>query len=164
MNTISEPKMDEVELNPMRQQTMNFSADYSNLYIEQHQIANRGLTSDEAKIIACARLEWIFQMVRPALSEKFSEDDFVVLLDCYRADLFFPDQFNSLASDLCDHLGIDLDDYASSDSKGLIDKLRGLEPVQKVAMADALEQLWHRGLKSGLSIPEFLETIGIQLT
>jgi hypothetical protein len=154
---------DELDLNVMHQQTLSYSEGYEHRYIEQHQIESDGFTSEHAKSLACSRLQWTYQMVRPTLAGTFSESDFATLLDCYQGDLFFPDQFSSMASDLCDHLGIDLKDDGSSEIKMLLDKLLAVQPVQKMAMADAVEQIWHRGLKSGMSIPEFLETLGIQL-
>jgi hypothetical protein len=109
-------------------------------------------------------LEWLLRKTRPSLSGLLSESDVATLLDCYQEDIFFPDQFNSIASDLCDHLGIELDDYETSGITPLVDKLRRLNSAQRVTLADALEQVWHRGMKENLTPKEFLATLGIELT
>lgn len=56
-------------------------------------------------LLAAGRLDWLLQSTRPNLSGLFSEHDIATLLDCYQGDILYPDLFNSIASDLCDHLG-----------------------------------------------------------
>ena len=93
-----------------------------------------------------------------------SERDIATLLDCYQGDIFIPDQFNSIASGLCDHLSIELDEYETSFVAPLIAKLLSLDSAQRVTLADALEQAWHRGMKQqSMSIKGFFATLGIEL-
>lgn len=115
-------------------------------------------------LFAAARLDWLLRKTRPSLSGLLSEHDVIMLLDCFQDDIFLPDQFQSIASDLCDHLGIELDDYETSNVASLVDKLRRLNSVQRVALADALEQAWHRGMKQeNKSLKEFFATLDIDL-
>ena len=115
-------------------------------------------------LLAAGRLDWLLRQTRPSLSGLFAESDVSALMDCYQGDMFFPDQMNSIASDLCDHLGVELDAYANSSIGPLVDKLQGLSAVQRVALADALEQAWHRGLKQENKSPtEYFATLGINL-
>lgn len=115
-------------------------------------------------LLAAGRLDWLLQSTRPNLSGLFSEHDIATLLDCYQGDIFYPDRFNSIASDLCDHLGIELDDYETSFIAPLVHKLQNLEALQRVTVADALEQAWYRGMKQqSMSPKDFFATLGIEL-
>ena len=162
------------------EQAWMFSASYMASYLSEHTAVHmkvndegspRGdgktlhdLSSQVPALLATGRLEWLLRETRSSLSGLLSENDVATLLDCYQGDIFFPDQFNSIASDLCDHLGIELDDYETSDIASLVDKLRRLNSVQRVTLADALEQAWHRGLKENLTPKELLATLGIELS
>lgn len=116
-------------------------------------------------LLAAGRLDLLLQSTRPHLSGVFSERDVVTLLDCYQGGIFFPGQFNSISTDLCDHLGVEVDEYEASSIAPLVEKLLGLDAVQRVTLGDALEQAWHRGMKQqGLSPKDFFATLGIELT
>lgn len=146
------------------QQAWLFSLDFMAKYLVEHADNGSGLSSDNAALLAAARMGWLLEQTRPSLSGLFSEGDAVALMDCYQGDMFFPDQFDRIASDLCDHLGVELDGYATSSIGPLVDKLQGLSAVQRVALADALEQAWHRGMKQENKSPtEFFATLGINL-
>lgn len=85
------------------------------------------------------------------------------LMAVYQGDIFFPGRMNAIASGLCNHLGIEFD-YKISSLAPLIDKLCSLDTVQRLALVDALEQTWHRGMRKEKMEPrEFLESIGILL-
>lgn len=161
------------------EQAWLFSASYMASYLSEHTAVHRKVNDEGSPrgdsktlhdrslevpaLLATGRLEWLLRETRPSLCGLLSESDVATLLDCYQNDIFFPDQFSTIASDLCDHLGIDLDDYETSDIAPLVDKLRRLNPVQRVTLADALEQAWHRGLKESLTPKEVLATLGIEL-
>lgn len=160
-------------------QAWTFSHDYIASYLNEHSAepeeviedaneASGNAASDDsnfkvAALMAAGRLNWLLQKTRPSLSGLLSERDIVTLLDCFQSSMFFPDQFGSIASDLCDHLGVD--PYEPSCIAPLVAKLLGLHPIQRVTLADALEQTWHRGMKQeNMSPKEFLATLGIDLT
>lgn len=164
------------------QQAWTFTRDYIVNFLTEHPPEiltpdgkGEGELADELKLsydqsvkatalLAAGRLDWLLQSTRPNLSGLFSEHDIATLLDCYQGDILYPDLFNSIASDLCDHLGIELDEYEASSIAPLVEKLLGLDAVQRVTLGDALEQAWHRGMKQqGLSPKEFFATLGIEI-
>lgn len=141
-----------------------FSTCYMASYLQDHSDGGAGLSSDEAAMMAAGRLEWLLKETRPLLNGLFNEREVMVLLDCYQDGIFFPDQMNCIASDLCDHLGIELDAYETSGFAPLVDKLRRLTAIQRVTLADVLEQTWHRGMAVEQKQPkEFWASLGITL-
>jgi len=145
------------------QQAVLFSAELNSTYLRDHLKQSDGLTAAAAASLATSKLQWILQSTRRELSGLFDEAEIHTLMDCFQGELFFPDLFNSLASDLCGHLGIEFDDVEESEVAILANKLLELTPSQRATLADALEQAWHRGLKSGQSPKEFFATLGIAL-
>jgi hypothetical protein len=163
------------------EQAWMFSEHYMANYISEHAATHTG-TSDEdgvgadnkvpddqrvevPALLATARLHWLLQKARRSLSGLLSEHDVNILLDCYQGVVFFPDQFDSMASDLANHFGIDIDDYETSMIGPLVDKLIQLNSSQRLALADALEQAWHRGMNRENKSPKvFFATLGIDLT
>jgi hypothetical protein len=122
-------------------------------------------SSNVAALMAVGRLEWLLRETRPSLSERLSEQEVITLLDCFQGQIFSPGEFDCITSDLCDHLGVDFELYGTSNIAPLVDTLLDLSSIQKVALADALEQAWHRGVKrEGQSPKEFFATLGIDLT
>ena len=165
LNTVSHDRPFEVE------QAWMFSASYMASYLSEHTAVHmrdreEGIARDDGTfqdhslqvpaLLATSRLEWLLCETRPSLSGLLSDNDVATLLDCYQSEVFFPDQFNSMASDLCEHLGIELGDYKTSNIAPLVDKLRRLNPVQRVTLADALEQVWHRTQKESQTPKEVL--------
>jgi hypothetical protein len=113
--------------------------------------------------LATARLEWILRETRRELSGRFTSEEFWALLECYQGTVFFPDLFYSLASDLCDDCGVDLDAYETSSIAPLVSKLLALTPCQRATLADALEQAWYRGMQSCKSPETIFSSLGIKL-
>ena len=144
-------------------QALACSVGWNSAYLNDHLEQSPGLTATEAASLAVARLQWILKSTRSELSGLFNEVEIGTLLGCFQGELFFPDLFNCLASSVCEHLGIDFDDAGESEAAKLAAKLHGLTPSQRATLADALEQAWHRGLKSGQSPKVFFATLGIAL-
>jgi hypothetical protein len=118
-----------------------------------------------ALLAAAGRLEWLLREARPSLSGRLSERDVITLLDCYQGHIFSPDNFDYIPSDLCAHLGIELDLYGTSEIAPLVAKLLDLNAIQRLTLADALEQAWHRGMmQEGESPTEFFATLDINLS
>ena len=147
------------------QQALTLSIDGIAKYDEEHAVPSTGLDYQSAALLAAARLDYVLQATRPELSDTFDEGEINTLLDCYQGDNFFPDQFDSMDSDLCDHWGIEIDDFEDegSDIAELVSKLRSLSRVQRVVLADALEQAWHRGIKNETTPAEIFAGLGINL-
>lgn len=145
------------------QQALSFSEGWAESYTRDRVGGKMGFDEQTLGIMTSARLGWVLGYARQELKGLFSEADIVLLLNCYQDEVFFPDQFRSLASDLLDDLGYDVEDYHQQPIAPLIDKLRALTPVQRVALADALEQTWYRGLPAEKPVGEFLAKLGIEL-
>ena len=124
-----------------------------------------GRSSNVAALMAVGRLEWLLRETRHSLSGRLSEQEVGTLLDCFQGQIYSPGEFGCITSDLCDHLGVELQDYRTSSIAKLVETLLDLTAVQRLTLVDALEQTWHRGMdQEGLSPKEFLATLGIDLT
>lgn len=139
------------------------SAEYASAYLNEHTWASAGLAPEAASLLAVARLEWLLRAARRGLSGVFSERELHTLMNCYQADLFHPDMLRDLASPVCHDLGVELDEYESSSIRELVDKLLELTASQRLALADALEQAWHRSAEQGCSPREVFAQLGIEL-
>jgi hypothetical protein len=163
------------------QQAWMFSTSYIASYLNAHatqyakdgepdndaasKVTGDAKTFDVPAMMAAGRLDWLMRETRPSLSGRLSERDVGALLDCYQGQILSPDNFNCIASDLCDHFGIELDQYETSRISRLVETLLDLTAIQRVTLADALEQTWYRGMKQENTSPkEFLATLGIDLT
>ncbi|WP_157979299.1 hypothetical protein [Rhodoferax ferrireducens] len=142
-------------------QALRESLSLKSKYVVDH--VTTSLTPEHAMEIGCARYQFALEAARERLSWLFSVGELLVLIDCYRGYIFTPVRFSTMASDLCDHLDIDFSDYKLSMHKALIEKVHELELLLKIALADALEQLWRTGKKSQYEIVQFLRTLGIRL-
>ena len=152
-----------VALNPGIEDALEFSKDYTQKYLQEHASIENGVCEEAVMQLACARLQYGLERFRPQICGIFSEEEFMMLLDCNMDRFSSPDSFSAIPSTLCDHHGIELDAYESTHLKTLVNKLRDLNGLQFLALGDAMEQTWHRGLKSGQSVDAFLQTLGIKL-
>lgn len=150
----------------------NYVNEHAPILVEDMEDEDGTSNTDECEVqstlatalMAAGRLDWLLRKTRASLSGMFSEADVFALLDCNQGDIFYSSKFDRLASDLCDHLGIDLDDYETSHIALLVNKLRSLSSVQRVTLADALEQTWLHGVNQKSMTPvEAFETLGIDL-
>lgn len=144
-----------------RQQSWNASTRNMESYLCEHADNGAGLNSEEVALFATGRLDWLLRKTRPTLSGLFSEQDIIVLLNCFQGDLLPPNQVTRLASNVCHELGIEVDEYESTDIAPLINKLLELTSAQQVALADVLEQFFHHGLSGDMR--EFLSSMDIAL-
>ena len=144
-------------------QAMSYSCNNMHQYLDQHVNEALALDSDKAALMAAGRLGWLLQRIRPSLSALFTEAELELLLNCFRGGLFFPAQLHCIASDLCDDLGVELSRYKASDIAALVDKVKALTDAQRLTLADALEQAWHRGVQCNRAPKEVLRELGIEL-
>lgn len=144
-------------------QALIHSAPYASTYLREHTAADSGLTPETASLLATARLQWLLRAARRELSGVFSERELHTLLNCYLAPVFDPRAFRDLASPVCHSVGIEVDEYESFPIRELVDKLLRLTASQRVALADALEQAWHRRRERAWSPQEVLAQLGIEL-
>lgn len=145
------------------QQALTFSADWAERYTRERVGGKMAFDERTLGTMASARLEYVLECARRELEGRFCEAEIGLLLNCYQGEVFFPDQFRSFASDLLDDLGLNVETYDQEPIAPLIDKLRALTPAQRVALADALEQTWYRGIPEGTAVAEFFAELGIEL-
>lgn len=141
------------------QQALAFTADYAAAYVKAHSTA--GLSAERATLVAAGRLEWLLQRVRPTISGIFEINEISAILECYEDTLFFPDQFDDMPSDLLDHLADD-STLEHLPAPEVVQKVRKLTPVQRVTLADAIEQAWHRGIRAGGDWQSVFAELGIE--
>ncbi|WP_323139978.1 hypothetical protein [Massilia phyllosphaerae] len=137
---------------------------YMALYMDEHADNGAGLNIKKSALMAAGRLYWLLRETRPTLSGLFSEGDILTLLNCHQGNMFYPERMDKIESDLCDEFGVALDDAYEPTLGQLIEKLRSLNALQRMTLADALEQTWYRGI--GLEkkqAKDFLKTLGIYL-
>ncbi len=142
---------------------LKYSTAYTKEYLKSHTNEERGLAEDGAAVMGLARFNWLLEKSRHSLNGVFSVADIELCLNCFRGDLLSPERIRTMASSICWELDIDLDEYGDSEIAPLIDNLRDLSRHQLVAFADALEQMWHRGLPAEKGIAEFYGELGIEL-
>lgn len=137
---------------------------YADTYGKEHALPSNGLDSDDAAIVASARLQWFLTATRPELSGMFSAQEIICLMDCYQDELLAPHDLRDLAGKLCDHWGIEpIEDYVESHLKTVVDKLCSLTYAQQLTLGDALEQAWHRGSAKNVAPQEIFRQLGIEL-
>lgn len=149
------------ELPHCSQHAFKFSHDYIMTYLEQHTSPSTGLDERRAAYFAAARLDWLLRESRSELSGQFNRSDLTLLMNCFQGDLFDPAQVRDIAGHLCDDLGIDVDGLGLSAVAPLLKKLNAMTPSQRLALADALEQAWHRGIKQNTSPEDVFIELGI---
>jgi len=136
---------------------------YAATYLGAKSMAKDASSTSATSILAVARYQWVLEHSAESLSNLFTEDDVLTLLDCFLDTTFFPDQLPLMASELCCHLDISICDYESSGMGDLINKLRGLSPIQSAVLAEALEHAWLAYSKCDQSMTEVFAARGIQL-
>ena len=151
------------EFNGVHRYALEFSSPYMKKYMKQHENFKGGLTAGHVVGLACARLEWVLEMMRERISRLFSLEEFAILLNYNKEGIFMPQHFSSIPEFLCDTHGIDFEEYQFSYLKELVEKLCGLDDMQFFALGDALEQTWRRGMTDETNPEEFLQTLGIEL-
>lgn len=111
-----------------------------------------------------AELNELLRQGREDLNGVFSASDYYTMLDCVQEEQQSPDQMQRLATNICDHLGIELDEYEDTFVAGLVNGLLGLTMAQSVALSDLLSRTWLecRGVP-GRTFEEFWESLGIGL-
>ncbi|WP_308142714.1 hypothetical protein [Burkholderia pseudomallei] len=145
------------------QQALRFSGSYVDNYMSQHVLEKNGLNAESAGMLAASRLQWLLVQTRPQLSGRFDEKEIVALLNCFQAEIFFPDMFNSIAATVCEDSGIEVGEVDGSALAPLVEKLCGLSALERVTLADALEQAWYRAGEDGKTHLEVIAELGIEV-
>ena len=144
-------------------QAIRFSAHDILAYQHQHINEAQELDSYKSALLAAGRLQWVLKHMRKRISGLFTYGETITLLNCYCGELFFTDQLHGIASDLCDDHGVEIDSYQETAIAPLVDKIRALGIVERLALADALEQVWYRCAKEQRSPQDVLSELGFGL-
>jgi hypothetical protein len=133
-------------------------------YVDEHTYNDAGLDDRRSGLMAAGRLNWLLDASRSRLNRIFSEKDIFTLINCYQDIVFSTGQISTMASYVCNCLGIELRNYEVSSAAPLINKLLNLDPLQRLILADTLERIWYQppGTKTK-QIPEVFESLRIKL-
>lgn len=123
-------------------------------YLEKRPQEAYSFNMEQSALFATARLEWILESTIAELTDRFTSEEFVTLMNCFQADLLDPYQLQYMASHLADDLGIE-----AEDDNDLVAKLQDLSPVQRACLADVLERTW----RAGMNPQDFAAQISFQL-
>jgi len=108
---------------------------------------------------ALGRLEWLLDEGRQQISGKFSHEEFVILLDCYKGDFLTQKDCQTIATTVRNERSMQPVDTKKLSFARFVDRLRALTKLQRAALADAIEVAWY----SGRPVNEALADLGIRL-
>lgn len=131
-------------------------------YLEAHT-SPRGLTDADALLVATGQLNGLLRLARPNLSGLFTREDIEVLGTCIGMGPIGSSEIQFFASFVLDDYGIEPEDYATTSLAPLIDKLLKLTPLERLALADAIDQTCYFARDESLSLQERLAKLGIKL-
>lgn len=84
-------------------------------------------------------LQDLLKQCRMELSGVFSRDDLFIMLNGVFQSRYAPDELHRLATDICDDLGVEIDEAEQSSLWPLLERLFSLTKAQSVALCDALQ-------------------------
>ena len=101
----------------------------------------------------------LLNQFRQELSGVFSRDDLFILLNGVFQSRYEPNELHRLATDICDDLGVEIDEAEQSGLWPLLERLFSLSKGQSVALIDALQ----RALVAEQGPSECWKALGIEL-
>ena len=141
-------------------QAIKESLGFSNKYIVEHNMNSTEVLGISEFTLPFARYQLTLETARERLcSQQYSVKDIRLLIECYQGYVCTPDRFSMMASDLCDSLYPDLDEYKLSGHCELVERVHALDLVLKIALVDALEQLWSHGMTTEKAIVKHLREL-----
>lgn len=140
------------------QQAVLMSRDEGEAYREKRSLPPSGLSREDVGFLACARLEWLLKPARAELNGQFCAGDIQELLNSFAGEIFHPGTLDWMVEDL----GVYLAEEIEEEGQRLAQKLQNLTPVQRLALADALELAWYRSDRNKSPF-EVLAELGVEL-
>jgi hypothetical protein len=131
-------------------------------YLDTHT-SRRGLTNADALLVATGQLNGLLSLVRPNLSGVFTREDIQVLGTCIGAGPIGSREIEYFPSIVLDNYGVEPEDYEKTSLAPLIDKLLKLTPLERLALADAIDQTCYFPKDESLSMREGFAKLGIEL-
>ncbi|WP_430407339.1 hypothetical protein [Hydrogenophaga sp.] len=92
--------------------------------------------------LGIARLEWLLDEAREDISELFTQEEFVTMLNCYQGAFLTPWDCHRMEHTVAQFMFIDWEEREESVHADFINRLHGLTTLQRAALADALEVGW----------------------
>ncbi|MDE3105434.1 MAG: hypothetical protein KGK08_09700 [Acidobacteriota bacterium] len=111
-------------------------------YLDAHA-KNKFLTEAEVALFGIGRLEWLVSSTYSELSDKFTESELLTLMNCIIGGPLSIQQIDALPSLILENYGIEVDDYESTPFAPLVNKICRLTPLQRLALVDAAERIFH---------------------
>ena len=111
-------------------------------YVDAHA-KNKFLTEAEVALFGIGRLEWLVSSTYSELSDKFTESELLTLMNCIIGGPLSIQQIDALPSLILENYGIEVDDYESTPFAPLVNKICRLTPLQRLALVDAAERIFH---------------------
>ncbi len=113
------------------------SIDLSRARIDAYQSKHEFQSNEDRSPLAESRLEFLLATARAELSGKFTSADFCGLLNCYTGEMLEPAAADGMADTVLEF---------NPEATELAQKLESLTRLQKVGLADLLEQMYYRDL------------------
>lgn len=133
---------------------------YMGSYFQDREYA--GMSPCATMWLAGGRLDWVMVHSRAELNGMFTADDVKTLLDCFQVHLFSQRELVDMPFELSGHLHYDA--WCEPETRRLLATLIQLTPLQRLMLADALEQTRHRGINTEKkSLEQFYASLGIKL-
>lgn len=112
-------------------------------HFAERQFHNHEAPGRTSILLAVSRMQYLLGHGREALAGKFSLRDIARLLDVLVGDMLAPQDLEYPAAPVIDTFGWNNRADIPNDWLPLVDTLESLSPLERVALADVLERLWH---------------------
>jgi len=129
---------------------LDVSQELLDSYWKRHTLPLMGVGPTQAEALsqlAVARLESLLKQGRKELSGQFTVIDIGILMTIYANQFVAPADIDELADVVADTLGVG-DRFTTRRSLALVDRLRALTALQRIALFDALELIYFSGKES----------------
>ena len=112
-------------------------------YFRERQYKHHETPERTSILAAVSRIQYLLADGRKALAGKFSLGDFVRLLDAMQGDFFSPRTLAHPVAPIADTFGWQSHSDIPLEARPLVATLEALAPLERAALADVLERLWH---------------------
>lgn len=126
--------------------------DFSRPWIDDYDAQHGYQSAEDRGLIAGARLDFLFVAARAGLSGFFSTAEFFKLMDCFAGEMLEPAAIDAMPEAVPKN---------NPEAIALSWKLSALDRLQKVALADLLEQAHYRSSGNGFRALAIAEQLGV---
>lgn len=165
-DTIEEIALTLDALSSQSEKEWDLSVNHMTKYLKARVNYERGLDLEKVALLAAAGMQFLHDETMRSLSGKFTEGDITALMGCYQGDIVSPNKAVNVSVDILNSVFPKRDENCAIDTIRLIEKLHGLNTVQRFTLVDVIEQIWYQGgvePKNIVSPKNFLASIDIEL-